>query len=155
ANFREPGLEYMEDLTSGCKAAAAGGFTGVLLMPSVTPSIQTKSDIEFIITKTKSQPVDVHVSGALSRDMEGKDMTEMYDMHIAGARAFTDDKHPVHDAGLMMRALLYAKNFDGLIISFPEDKNVAGKGQVNESAETIKLGLKGIPAIAEEMMIAR
>ncbi len=154
-NFREPGHEYKEDLMSGCKAAVAGGFTGVLLMPSVSPPVQSKSDIEFITTKTKDQPVSVHVAGALSQDLEGKDLTEMYDMFLAGSKAYTDDKHAVNDAGLMMRALLYSKNFGGLIISFPEDKHVAGKGMVNESAETIKLGLKGIPGIAEELMISR
>jgi len=154
-NFREPGHEYKEDLMSGCRAAMAGGFTGVLLMPSVNPPIQSKSDIEFITTKTKGELVSVHVAGALSKDLEGKDLTEMYDMFLAGAKAYTDDKHAVSDAGLMERALLYSKNFGGLILSYPEDKSVAGKGQVNESGATTQLGLKGIPSIAEELMVSR
>ena len=154
-NFREPGYEYKEDLKSGCKAAAEGGFTGVLCMPSTFPPIHTKSEVEFVLNKTKNELVEVHVAGTLSHQREGKDLSEMYDMSTAGAIAFTDDKRAVQDAGLMTRALLYAKNFGGRIFSFADDCSLSAKGQMNEGVTSTTLGLKGIPSIAEEVMISR
>ncbi len=153
--FCEPGFEYKEDLVSGCKAAAAGGFTGVLCMPSTQPPIQSKSEIEFITNKSKNELTDVFVAGVLSVNRAGKDLSEMYDMSQAGALAFTDDKRSVQDAGLLLRALLYAKNFNGLIMSYPNDENIAGHGQMNEGAVSTQLGLKGTPALAENTMINR
>ena len=154
-NFREPGHEYKETLRSGISAAAAGGFTAVLQMPSTNPPVQSKSEIELIRSKTKDEVVDVYVAGALSQGIEGKDLTEMYDMFLNGALCFTDDKNSVQDDGLMLRALLYAKNFHGLILNYPNDKSLSVNGQMNESEVNLKLGMKGIPAIAEEMMIIR
>lgn len=154
-NFREPGFEYKEDLLSGCKAAAAGGFTGVLCMPSTFPPIQSKSEIELITTKTKNELVDVYPAGVLSVNREGKDLSEMYDMKCAGALAFTDDKKSVQDSGLMLRALMYSKNFNALILSHADDKNISAHGQMNEGVMNTQLGLKGIPSIAEETMIVR
>ena len=154
-NFREPGFEHKETLHSGCKAAAAGGFTGVLQMPSTDPPIQSKSEIELIRSKTKQELVDVYVSGALSKDLHGADLSEMFDMSSSGAVSFTDDKRSVQDAGLMLRALQYVKAFNGLIMSFPNDHHLSNHGQMNEGNANIGLGIKGIPAIAEETMIAR
>src|SRR5262245_44311799 len=105
ANFREPGFEYKEDLATGCAAAIRGGFTGVLLMPSTDPPVSGKADVEFIRNKTAQSLVQVVPTGTLSHKLEGKDLSEMYDMWQSGARAFTDDKTPVSDAGLMLRAL--------------------------------------------------
>jgi len=153
--FGEPGFEFKEDLTSGCKAAAAGGFTGVLQMPSTYPVMQNSAGIAMIRNKTANNLVTVQAAGSLSVDMEGKDMTEMYDMHTSGAVCFTDHQHAVQDAGLMLRSLLYAKTFDGVVMSFPDDKSLSGKGQMNEGSASTQLGLKGIPALAEEMMVAR
>lgn len=154
-NFCEPGFEYKEDLASGCKAAMAGGFTGVLQMPSTLPVIQSKSEVERIQGKTKNGLVEVKVAGALSADLEGKNMTEMFDMHQSGVRCFTDDKKSVQDTGLLHRALLYAGNFNGLVMNFPNDKYLSGNGQVHEGPASTQLGLKGIPAIAEELMVSR
>jgi dihydroorotase len=154
-NFREPGFEYKEDLLSGCKAAASGGFTGVLCMPSTQPAVQSKSEIELIRNRTKNELTDVFASGVLSVNREGKDLSEMYDMSQSGALAFTDDKRPVQDSGLLLRALLYSKNFNSLIMSFANDKNISGRGQMNEGVASTRLGLRGMPSLAEEIIINR
>ncbi len=154
-NFCESGFEFKEDLQSGCKAAMAGGFTGVLQMPSTFPVIQNRSSVELISNKTSNELLDVKVAGALSVDMAGIDMTEMFDMHKSGAVCFTDDKKSIQDAGLMLRALHYSKNFESIIMSFPNDKYISGNGQMNEGNVSTQLGLKGIPALAEELMVAR
>ncbi len=155
ANFCDPGFEQKEDLFSGMKAAAAGGFTGILLMPSTIPPVQNKSSVEYIRGKCAGNAVSVYPAGALSVNREGKDMTEMFDMKQAGALAFTDDKRPVADSGLMLRALLYGKQVDTLLMVLSIDGGIAGKAQVNESIHTTRLGLKGIPSMAEELMLAR
>jgi len=154
-NFREPGFEYKEDLLSGCKAAAAGGFTGVLCMPSTLPPVQSKSEIDLIISKTKNQLVDVFPSGTISINRDGKELSEMYDMFCSGAVAFTDDKNAVQNSGFMLLAMMYAKNFNGLIMSHADDTTLSLHGQMNESPSSTQLGLKGIPSLSEEMMINR
>jgi dihydroorotase len=154
-SFGEPGFEFKEDIASGCKAAAAGGFTNVIQMPFTFPVMQNSAGIEMVTNKTKKELVTVHAAGALSVDMEGKEMTEMYDMHKSGAVCFTDHKNAVQDAGMMLRSLLYAKTFNGLVMSFPDDRSLSGKGQMNEGPASTQLGLKGIPSLAEEMMVAR
>src|ERR1035437_5101415 len=116
-NFCDPGFEYKEDLHTGIKAAASGGFTGVAVVSSTNPPIHSKSEVQYIINKTADSIVDVYPIGTLSHKLEGKDLSEMYDMQQAGAIAFSDDKKTVENAGLLMRALLYAQNFDGLIIT--------------------------------------
>lgn len=155
ANFRDPGQEYKEDISSGLKAAAAGGFTAVALMPSTTPPIQTKSDIEYLLTKSKNSLVDVYPVGSLSVDRKGNDLAELYDMYQSGAVAFSDDKHPVNDSGLLTRALLYTKTFNSPVISFASDEKLAGKSLMNESVNSTMIGIKGSPAVAEEVMVAR
>ncbi|TAH38799.1 MAG: dihydroorotase [Bacteroidetes bacterium] len=154
-NFQEPGNEHKEDLLSGCHAAQQGGFTGVLCMPSTTPPVDNRSLVEFIQNRTKNQLVEVFSSGTISNRQEGTNLSEMFDMYGAGATVFTDDKKSVEDAGLMLRALLYAKNFGGKIFSFANEQSISNKGQMNEGLSSIQLGLKGIPSIAEEIMISR
>ncbi len=154
-NFRDPGFEYKEDLGSGAKAAIAGGFTGVAVMPSTHPPIQSKSEIEYLINKTKHSIVDIYPIGALTQQLDGKDITEMFDMSQSGAVAFSDDKKPIMDAGVLLRALLYVRNFNGLVISYADDKNISGKGVMNEGLNNTLLGLKGMPSISEEVMIIR
>lgn len=154
-NFRDPGHEYKEDILSGCAAAAAGGFTGVAVMPGTNPPIHTKAEIEYVKNKAAGNLVDAHPVGAITHHTDGKELSEMFDMHSAGAVAFSDDKNPISDAGLMMRALLYAKNFKGLLLAHCDEKTVSLNGQMNEGKASTGLGLKGIPALAEEIMIAR
>jgi dihydroorotase len=154
-NIGELGLETKEDLYTGTKAAAAGGFTGIALMPNTIPPVHSKAEIEYLLNRAKNNLVDVYPLGAISHKREGKDLAEMYDMFLSGAKAFTDGNRPVQDAGLMERALLYAQGFDALIFSYPEDTAIAGKAKVNEGEISTLLGMKGIPSLAEELMIAR
>jgi dihydroorotase len=155
ANFCDPGHEYKEDLNSGLSAAAKGGFTGVLVMPDTDPSTSTKSGIEYIINKTKENIVDALPAGSLSYNCEGKEIAEMYDMHSAGAMAFTDNKKSILKSSLLNRALLYSQSFNGLIMDFPSDKELSNSGQINEGIVSTETGLKGIPALAEELMVIR
>jgi len=154
-NFRDPGDEQKEDLNSGCAAAASGGFTGVAVMPGTNPPLHAKANIEYIKNKAKGNVVDVHPIGALSYNLEGKQMTEMFDMHLSGAVAFSDEKNPVSNAGFLSRALLYVNCFNGLIITHSEDKNITLDGKMNEGESSTALGLNGMPALAEEVMITR
>ncbi len=155
ANFCDPGHEYKEDINSGLKAAAKGGFTGVMVMPDTEPTTSTKSGIDYIINKTENNIVDALPAGSLSHNCEGKEIAEMYDMFSAGAVAFTDNKKSVKSASLLNRALLYSQSFNGLIIDFPNDKELSRGGQINEGVVSTELGLKGIPALAEELMVTR
>jgi dihydroorotase len=157
-NLRDPGYEYKEDLNTGTQAAAYGGFTAVACLPSTHPPIHTKSEVEYIVNKVKSlkkNGVDVYPIGALSYNMDGKDMAELYDMHQSGAVGFTDGKKTDSNAGLLLRGSLYAKNFNGVILTFCDEKSISLGGQMNEGATSTMLGLKGIPALAEELMVAR
>lgn len=153
-NIGELGKETKEDLETGTKAAAAGGFTGLALMPNAN-AVHSKTEVEYLVNKAKNNLVDVYPLGTISQKREGKDLAEMYDMHLSGAKAFTDGNRPVQDAGLMERALLYAQGFDGLVFSYPEDTAIAGKAKVHEGEVSTMLGMKGIPSLAEELMIAR
>jgi len=155
ANLGELGLETKEDFISGTAAAAAGGFTGLAVMPNTEPAVDSKSQIEYLVNRAKNLLVDIYPFGTISRKREGKDLAEMFDMKQSGAIAFSDGNAPVQDAGLMERALLYAKGFDALVVSYPEDKSIAGKAKVNEGEMSTYLGMKGIPNIAEELMIVR
>lgn len=154
-SFGEPGLETKEDFETGSKAAIAGGFTGVAIMPHNQPTTDSKSQVEFLVNKAKGNLVDIFPYGCISQKREGKDLAEMYDMFRSGAVAFTDGNKAVQDAGLMERALLYAKGFDALVLSYPEDASIAGNAKMNEGAMSTFLGMKGIPNLAEELMIVR
>lgn len=154
ANFCDPGFEFKEDITSGIEAAKRGGFSTVVLMPSTNPVIDSKSGVEYVLSKAKNNDVKILVAGSLSDKMEGKQMSEMYDMHQAGAVAFTDDKKSV-GAELMMRALEYTLNFGGLVMSFPYEKGVSSHGQMNEGITSVSMGTAGIPNIAEEIRLQR
>ena len=154
-NVGELGLEVKEDLQTGTAAAAAGGFTGIALMPNTQPPVHSKAEVEYLLNRAKGNLVDIYPLGAISNKREGKDMAEMFDMFKSGARAFTDGNRPVQDAGLMERALLYVQNFGAKVISYPEDTSIAGKAKVHEGIVSTMLGMKGIPALAEELMIAR
>ncbi|MCJ8211175.1 dihydroorotase [Mucilaginibacter sp. RS28] len=154
-NIGELGYETKEDLATGTATAAAGGFTGLAVMPNTFSPVHSKAQVEYLVNKAKGNLVAIVPLGTISHKREGKDLSEMYDMYLSGARAFTDGDHPVQDAGLMERALLYATGFNALIFSYPEDIAIAGKAKINEGEVSTLLGMKGIPALAEELMIAR
>lgn len=154
-NFRDPGDEHKETISTGLSAAAKGGFTDILLMPSTTPPIQSKTDIEYVKSKAMGRLVTAHPSGCLSQGREGKDITEMFDMKSAGALAFTDDKRPVTDSGLMLRALQYASNVGSLVMTYSDDAGISGKGLVNEGIPATESGLRSSPAFSEELMVSR
>ncbi|MCW3083894.1 MAG: dihydroorotase [Bacteroidetes bacterium] len=155
ANFCDPGFEHKEDLQSGMKAAAAGGFTGVAVVSGTNPPVHSKAQIQYIKNNTDGAIVDVYPVGTTTQNREGKELSEMYDMQQAGAVAFSDDKNAIANAGILMRALLYSKNFDGLVMTHCDDKSISQDGKMNEGEISTRLGLKGIPALAEELMIAR
>lgn len=154
-NFCDPGFEFKEDLQSGIRAAAAGGFTGVAVVSSTNPTIHSKSEVQYIKNKTAGAIVNVYPIGTLSHKQEGQDISEMYDMHLAGAVAFSDDKKSVGNAGLLMRALLYSQNFGGIILTHCDEKSISLDGKMNEGETSTRLGLKGLPGLAEEVMVNR
>lgn len=151
----DPGYEYKEDINSGALSAAAGGFTMVCCMPNTHPALDSKSEIEYVINKSRGNIVDIKPIGAISVDCEGNDLTEIYDMREAGAIAFSDGINSCLSAGLMLRSLLYVKPFEGLIVSHPDEKSIRNGGVVNEGVMSTMLGLGGIPAISEELVIMR
>ncbi len=154
-NFGEPGYETKEDIATGSAAAAAGGFTAVAVQPNTNPPIHSRSEVALIVNTAKGNLVDVYPIGTISRKREGKELAELFDMKLTGAVAFSDGNHAVQQAGLMGRALLYAKGFQGLIMSHPEDDSIAGGNKMNEGEVSTYLGMKGNPNLAESIMVSR
>jgi dihydroorotase len=155
ANFADPGYEFKETLETGAKSAAAGGFTDVMVIPNTNPVIHNKSGVEYIVQKSKSLPVTIHPIGAITKNTEGKELAEMYDMQTSGAIAFSDGINSVQSSGLMVKALQYIKAFKGTIIQIPDDKSINPHGLINEGILSTQLGLPGKPAMAEELIVAR
>lgn len=154
-NFNDPGNEHKEDLESGTSAAQKGGFTAVACMGTTNPALYSKSQIEYVVNKSKHLPVQVYPIGTATLKAEGSDLAELYDMSLSGAIAFSDNKNPIANAELLQRAMLYASGFNKKIIQIPLDKKIANDGKMNEGKTSTALGLKGIPAIAEELMLQR
>lgn len=154
-SFGEPGYEDRETIENGLKTAAKSGFTSIALNPANNPVTDNKGAVSFLKSKAENQPVFLYPVGALTKNSNGKELAELYDMQQAGAIAFGDYKRAVFDPNMIKIGLQYAQNFDGLVQSFPQDNKIAGNGQVNENEKSTFLGLKGIPTLAEELQIAR
>lgn len=155
AHFCDPGFEFKETLQTGAEAAAAGGYTHVFVLPNTNPAVHSKTQVEYIKEKSRTLPVNIHPIGAVTRNAEGKELAEMYDMYTSGAVAFGDGKSPVQSSGVMLKALQYVKAFNGIVIQVPDDKSIGAHGLMNEGIVSTRLGLPGKPSIAEEMMVAR
>ena len=155
ANFCDPGMEYKETLVTGAHASAAGGFTDVMVLPNTMPVLHNKSLVEYIVQKSKQLPVNIHPIGAITKNAEGKELAEMYDMHESGAVAFSDGTNTIQSSGILLKALQYLKAIDKTVIQVPDDKAISATGLMNESVESTRLGLPGKPAIAEELMVQR
>ncbi len=154
-HLREPGQEHKETIETGCRAAAFGGFTAVACMPNTDPPIHTRDVVEFVIERGRRTPVDVYPIACVSKNREGKELTEMADLVEGGAVAFSDDGSPVQHGGLMRRALEYASMLDRAIINHMEDLTLNPHGHMHEGVVSTRLGVPGIPPVAEEVMVAR
>ena len=155
ANFSDPGEEHKEDLKSGRRVAAASGFTEVAVVPNTIPPIQNKSDIEYIRRDNNRSLVQVLPVAAISKDLKGEDFTELHDLYDAGAVAYSDGLQPLWNTDLLRKSIMYVQKFDGLVIDRPEDHWLAQFGVMNESVNSTLLGMKGIPNIAEEIIVDR
>ncbi len=151
----DPGFEQREDMDSLSAAAIAGGYTAIASMPNTKPSIHSKSEVQYLKNHAIAQLIDVFPIGAISQNCAGKELAELYDMQQAGAVAFSDGKHPILHAGLLMRALDYSKAFGGLVINHPHEPSLISNGQIHEGKVSISMGLRGIPSISEELMLQR
>ena len=155
ADFSDPGYEHKESLETGAFAAAAGGFTHVFLVPNTSPAIHSKSQVEYIVEKSRRLPVALHPIGAITRNTEGKELAEMYDMKLYEALAFSDGFNAIQSAGLLIKALQYVKAIDSVVIQIPDDRSINPGGLMNEGVVSTRLGLHGKPSMAEEIMVAR
>ena len=155
-HLREPGFEHKEDIESGTRAAAKGGFTGVCSMPNTDPVTDNGTVIEFV--KSRAAEVGhcrVYPSGAMTRGLKGEAIAEMGDMVAHGAVAFTDDGRGVQGAGMLRRCMDYGKMFGKVFMSHCQDEDLVGHGQINEGKMSTRLALEGWPAEGEELQIAR
>lgn len=155
-HLREPGQELKEDIASGTRAAAHGGFTDVCCMPNTKPVIDNAMQVEFVLRRAEEVgKCNVHVSGSCTQGLKGETLSEMGDMVAHGAVAFTDDGRGVQDAGIMRLVMDYASMFDKVVMSHCQDEGLVGAGQVNEGVVSTRLGMLGWPSEGEELQIMR
>ncbi len=155
-HFRDPGFEYKEDIITGSQAAVAGGYTTCLCMGNTNPSADNRAIIKYMVEKARKVGlIDLFPYGCVTINREGEHIVEMGDILDAGAVAFSDDGSPIMNSEVMRRALEYANTFNTFIATHSEDSYLAANGQINEGIISTTTGLKGIPSVAEESMIAR
>jgi len=154
-SFGEPGYEERETIVNGLKTSALSGFTAVAVNANTNPVVDSNADISFLKAKANGNAVSLYPIGALTKSGQGEDLAELFDMKNAGAVAFYDYQKPVNNPNLMKLALQYAGNFNGLVMSFPQEPKISGSGVMNENKTSTSLGLKGNPALAEELQISR
>lgn len=153
--FGEPGFEERETLEHGLKVASKSGFTGIALQPLTSPAIDNKAMIHYVKEKAKTSSTSLYPIGNLTKNGNSEELAELFDMHSAGAVAYGDYKRSLQNSNVIKLALQYVQNFDGLLMLFSQDKDIKGHGVVNEGINATKLGLKGIPALAEALQVAR
>ena len=151
----EPGFEDREIIKNGLEVAAKSGFTGIALQPNTFPVLDNQSQINFVKQKATNAVTDLFPIGALTKNSETTDLAELFDMKNAGAIAFGDYNKSISNANLLKIALQYVQDFDGLVIAFCQNQNLKGNGVANEGITSTRLGLKGIPSLAEELDVAR
>jgi dihydroorotase len=151
----DPGYEHKEDIHTGTEAAASGGFTSIVTYPNSNPPIQTKNDISYLTSGNGTRLVQVLPVASVTIDNKGEDLTEMIDLHEAGAIAFSDGTVPIWHTDIVLKSLQYLQKFDGLLINKPEDKRLNLFGVMNEGKESTILGMKGMPRLAEEIAVSR
>jgi dihydroorotase len=151
----DPGLEHKEDLESGSKAAVAGGFTEIAVLPNTLPCIQTKNDINYLTRGNDNRLLQIHPLASVTKNNKGEELTEMIDLHEAGAAGFTDGLKPIWHTDIFLKSLQYLQKFNGVLIDHPEDIWLNMFGQMHEGLQSTMLGLKGMPRIAEEVAISR
>lgn len=154
-NFCDPGLEHKEDIESGIKAAASGGFTAVGQIPNTEPVIDNKSLVKYVRERSSTKVVDVHPIGALTSGCEGKEPTEIYDMWDAGAVAFSDGTSTSLSTGIVKRSLQYVKPINGIVLCRPDEPSLSSEAYINEGPVSVLLGMKGHPVIAETIAIKK
>ncbi|WKW45807.1 dihydroorotase [Myroides sp. JBRI-B21084] len=154
-SFGDPGFEDRETIENGLQTAAKSGFTHIAYQPNTYPVIDNQATVSFVKTKAANNATSLHPIGAFSKNQEGLDLAEMFDMQNAGAVAFGDYKKSITNANLLKIGLQYAQDFNGLVIAFCNDATIKGKGVVHEGIVATQLGLKGIPPLAEEIVLAR
>ncbi len=154
-HLREPGMEGVETIQSGAMAGAAGGFTSLACMPNTSPAIDNQETIKFILHQAESAAVKIYPVAAITKHREGKELAEIGELVNAGAVALSDDGSPVGSAEMMRKAFDYARMFNIPIIEHPEDMSLTGEGVMNEGYTSTRLGMKGIPAVSEEVAVAR
>ncbi|WP_428654078.1 dihydroorotase [Runella sp.] len=151
----DPGHEHKEDLTTACEAAVVGGFTEIAVLPNTQPALDSKNTLVYVKQKASEQFVTVHPIGAVTKGCEGKDFTEMIDLTYAGAAAFSDGVHAIQNTHIFLKSLQYLQQVNRVLMNRPEDFDLTVFGQMNEGEFSTLLGMRGIPAIAEELMIMR
>ncbi|ESU25112.1 dihydroorotase-like cyclic amidohydrolase [Flavobacterium enshiense DK69] len=154
-SFGEPGFEDRETIANGLSTAAKSGFTNIALQPNSFPVIDNQSQVSFVLNKANGFATQLHPIGAFTKNSEGTDLAEMFDMKNAGAVAFGDYNKNSDNANILKIGLQYVQDFDGLVVAYCQDKTIKGNGVVHEGLVSTRLGLKGIPALAEELEIAR
>ncbi len=154
-HLREPGREDKETVVTGANAAMAGGFTEIACMPNTTPAIDTADTALFVQSRAQGHLVRVYPVGCVTKNREGKELAEIGSLISAGAVGITDDGDPVYNSEIMRRALEYSKMYNIPVIEHAEDKNLSNRGCMNEGVVSTRLGLRGIPSISEEVIVAR
>ena len=155
ADFCDPGNEHRETLESGREAAFDGGFGAVGIIPETNPPVQSKEGIRYINRQNFNHPVELLPFGAISKELEGENLTEMYDLFLAGAAGFTDGNRPVSHTELLVNGMEYSHNFNLPFMVSPRDRTLEGNGMVHEGKIHLELGVKSIPSLAEELMVKR